>query len=387
MIIVYSLFWFSIGFLIYINFGYFFSLFVITRFYKRKVRECLGQYHPSVTVLIPAFNEEKVIREKIQSTLDQDYPGNKLQILVGSDDSADKTNQMVEEFSAKGVKLIIIKPRLGKTNVLNNLVKYATGEILVFTDANAFFKDNAISCLVRPFCDEAVGCVFGKVLSLASDDTPTGFGGGLYWVMEERLKSYESMIGSSIGATGAIFALRKELYEQYPIEAIPDFVPSLAVIKKGYRIIDKSDAIAYEKLAKSGSEELLRKRRIVSRSIKGMLYLKDLLNPLKYPITAFQIISHKVLRWIGFLFILTALATNAVLAVAFGGIWFYLLVVQVLLYLAALAGYIFEKLNCHVRLFAIPYYFFLANVGAFLGVIDFFAGKVPVVWDSAKSSR
>ena len=308
------LFWVSILTVLYVYAGYPLLVYLISLFLERPVRR--KYIYPSISVIVSAYNEEKSIEKKITTLLDADYPKEKLEILIGSDGSTDGTEEIVkryveiaslprfggvarnddgQEASCCAIKLFRQVRRRGKPNMLNILASAAKGEILVFTDARQRLDRNSLKELVRNFSDEKVGSVSAELL-FEDDDNKTSNGIGLYWAYEKFIRKCESKIDSMLGATGAMYAIRRELFQEMPEDLILDdvYIP-LKAIEKGYRAIFESEAKIYDTVVKDAKEEFSRKARTLAGNFQAFGYLKGLFNPFRSPV-AFQFFSHKFLR-------------------------------------------------------------------------------------------
>jgi len=341
---------------------------------------------PTVTVIIPVHNEEGIIGEKLRNCTNVDYPREKLQIVVASDGSTDDTNVLVRSFAARGVELVELHRRGGKTRAINRSMETAKGEVVIFTDANAFLHPQAVRTLVRNFADPEVGCVCGQRLYVDHRGNRVEEGEGLYWRYERFVKECESHLHSVMGADGAIFAIRRDLYRPLDPMLIDDLVTSLRILADGHRVVSEPDAYVHERAASSGSEEFGRKRRIVARAMKGLAHMRQLLNPFRHPLFSVQFLLHKVLRWLVPVLLITMLGANLVLldrwpyAVAFAA--------QVLFYGAAVVGALVGPAAGRAgKLVSIPYYFCMVNAAAIAGLVKFLLGRVETTWESSPSSR
>lgn len=253
-------------------------------------------WEPSVSLIIAAYNEESVIGDKLNNSLELSYPRDKLEIIVASDGSTDQTNNIAKSYESRGVVLLSF-PRTGKTGVQNQVAKRATGEILVFSDANALYKPDAIGKLVRNFSDPDVGGVCGQ-LDYLVDAEGAGNSESLYWRYEKFIKRRESELSSVVGANGSIYAVRRSDYVQLDDDMISDFVEPLALVRSGKRVVYEAEAVSIEAASTSYGAEYRRKVRILTRSIRGLLRMRQLLNPLRFGIFAVQLIMHKLLRFL-----------------------------------------------------------------------------------------
>jgi poly-beta-1,6-N-acetyl-D-glucosamine synthase len=342
-------------------------------------------YTPTVTLIIPAHNEEECITAKLENALLLDYPAEKLQIIVSSDNSNDGTARIVEGLVRKYPNRIIFndfKERRGKMGVLNQSVPMASGEILVFTDANAMYDQQAIRRMVRHFNDPKIGCVSGaKVITNGKEQTAVGE--GLYWKIESLIKKMESKISSCAGADGAVYGMRKELYP-FPNDQIlvmDDFVVSLSIIDNGYRCIFDPEIKAFEDSADNLLDEFKRKGRILAGALSVLFQKKRLLSPHKYNIF-FQLWSHKVLRWMTFVFLVLLFLTNIFLADI--PVYRVLLLGQTLFHLMAMLGFGLAVLGVKSKIFYIPFYFdFMAYTQVF-GLVQYYKSKTKPAWEKLK---
>ena len=249
----------AICLLVYIYFGYPFFLFILSKCTKN-TKITKAKIRPSVSLIISCFNEEKVIRDKLENSLSLHYPKQKLQIVVVSDASSDKTENIVREYASQGIKLIRQKERLGKTAGLNLAVSQTTSEIIVFSDANAIYDRNAVIKLVENFADEDVGYVVGHAKYLKRNNSAAR-SENTYWRYETFIKNMESKLHSIVGGDGAIYAIRRQLYEPLQHTDINDFVNPLQIILKGYRGVFEPEAICWEETSGSFRKEFNRKIR------------------------------------------------------------------------------------------------------------------------------
>ncbi|MCC7263552.1 MAG: glycosyltransferase, partial [Candidatus Latescibacteria bacterium] len=296
--------------------------------------------------------------------------------------SRDGTDQIVGQYADRGVLLHRMEPRSGKTAAQNAGVRLATGEVLVFTDANSLYTPTALIELMRPLADPRVGCVCGELEYLNPGGEGAGKGEGFYWHYEQFLKNRESRWCSLVGANGSIYALRRELFDELAPEIISDFVMPLRVWRKGFRVVYAPRARALEHSGKSFREEFRRRTRIIARSLNGLRSEVGVLNAFRHPGFALQVFSHKVLRWLAPFLLLGALVSSGLLYQEQP--YRALFAVQVVLYLLALAGNLAPRTLGRVGLFYIPAHFCAINLGALAGVLQFLAGNRYTVWQPLK---
>jgi cellulose synthase/poly-beta-1,6-N-acetylglucosamine synthase-like glycosyltransferase len=339
-------------------------------------------YRPVVSILIMAYNEEGCIREKIENAFETDYPKDKLEIIVASNGTTDRTDEIVREYEHRGVKLFSYK-QAGKTNAENLTIPKARGEIIVLSDANSIYEKDAIKKMVSYFADERVGIVAGR-LQYISSDTMTGKGESLYWNYDGFVKRLESKLGTTLVAHGGTMAFRKKLYEPINEALTEDFILPIRLIGKGYLHIFEPTAVIMEKAAEKGKEEYARKRRIVTQGARSFFTLLGEL-PLSKPLVLFELVSHKFLRWIVGVFMVGVLVSSLFLLSE--GFYMTIFVLQIAFYLAAMGGYILEKSGMKVKLLYVPYFFCLVNAAAISGVASMLFGEKLSTWEKAKSAR
>jgi cellulose synthase/poly-beta-1,6-N-acetylglucosamine synthase-like glycosyltransferase len=335
---------------------------------------------PTVSLVIAAYNEEEVIAEKIKNSLELDYPDNKLEIVVFSDASSDRTDEIVKGYADRGVELVRVEGRVGKTACQNVLADRVESDIIVFSDANSIYDPDAITELVAGF-EPGVGCVVGE-LRYGSDGVE---GESAYWRYERLIKRLESSVGSIVTGNGSIYAVRNSAYVPLPDDAISDFAEPLALIENGSRIAYAPTAIAREQTGDSVESELGRRIRIGTRAWNTLDDHSTLLNPLHYPVFSFKLVSHKVLRWLSPLFLLTAFTTSLVLALtAFAPLYVAALSAQLLFYACALLGTLGDRAGVRTpTVFHVPYYFLVSNYGMAYALAKFLQGRNVVTWETA----
>jgi len=383
MLAIEIVYWTSLLLIVYVYFGYPVVLHLLRWITGGRPVEKSESIRPNVTLIISAYNEESVIADKIRNSLAIDYPKERLEVLVVSDASDDNTDAIVKDFENGIVRLLRMQERGGKTLGLNEAVKSASGEILVFSDANAMYRQNALTMLVRNFEDAAVGAVVGEsTYSDSSNDAEVSE--SLYWRYEVAIKSAESRLGSVVGGDGAIYAIRKKLYQPMASDALSDYVNPCQIVAQGLRCIYEPAAVSVEEAAGSFEKEFKRKVRIVNRAWRATMSMRSLMNPARNGLFAFQLISHKFLRWLIPALLVVAFVTNAILA---GQHWSYqlLLVVQLLFYGLALAGAVFRRSRSLHAILYVPYYFCLVNAASALGIIEAYRGETYTTWSTART--
>ncbi len=376
------LFWILLATVIYVYAGYPVLLWLIRSLGGRRP-VLVDDAEPSVTLIISAFNEEDVIGEKIRDCLTLDYPRARLQIIVVSDASDDSTDRVVAGFAAQGVELLRMQNRGGKTVGLNAAVASARGEIVVFSDANALYRRDAIRKLVRNFADAEVGAAVGES-TYTNPEAESERNEGLYWRYETAVKRLESDVGSVVGGDGAIYAIRRALYVPMRADAISDFVNPLQIVRGGHRCVYDSEAQSYERAAGDFGKEFRRKVRIVNRAWRAMWGMKTLLNPFRYGRFALEIFSHKLLRWLVPLFLAGLIVTNLLL-IEQAPIYRLAMLGQVAFYALALLGHAARNRASMPSFLSVPYFFCLVNIASALGILDAFRGKTYTTWTTARA--
>jgi len=338
---------------------------------------------PPMTLVISAFNEEASIREKLENTLQLDYPADRLQVLVVSDASDDRTDDIVREFAGRGVRLLRMAERGGKTVGLNAAIREASGEVVVFSDANAMYRRDALRRLSAPFADRTVGAVVGES-TYHDSETASEASESLYWKYETAIKRLESETGSVVGGDGAIYAIRRGLYVPMRADALSDFVNPLQIVKSGHRCLYEPAAQSVEKAAEGFDREFRRKVRIVNRAWRAMLGMPELLNPFRHGFFALKLISHKLLRWLAPVFLAVLLVTNLAL-LGQGPLYAASLAAQLAFYALALTGHVLRHRERMPRLLSVPYYFTMVNIASARGILDAFKGETYTTWTTARA--
>ena len=374
------LFWGSLALVLYTYVGYPVILYLIGRVRRRPEVPAADAGSPSVCLIISAFNEEKVIRQKIENSLAMVYPG-RLAVVVASDGSDDRTVTIAREYEDHGVEVHHSPARRGKNNVLNEVVRGRREDIVVFTDANSLLSHDAIARLVARFADASVGCVVGELV-YAHDLTSVGRGESLYWRYEAKIKSLESRLGSVLVANGSIFSIRRGMFRDLFPDVANDFQSPFDVANQGRGTVYEPTALAVERSAELWEEEFDRKVRIVMRGVAGYARLRTRMHGLRL----WQFVSHKLIRWCVGAVLVVTFVSNAMLA-ASG--WFYavFLVFQTACYLAAFGGWLMRRRQTVPRILYVPFYFTMVNFAALKAMTRFMLGGRQVVWEKAESTR
>jgi len=361
--------------------GYPLLLAFIGAFKRRQQPE--PNYLPHLSVLIAAYNEQAGIRTKIERTLALDYPGDRIEVIVLSDESTDQTDAIVESFPDSRVRLLRITGRKGKTNAQNEGVRIAQGDIVVFSDATTIYHAQALRYLACNYADPRVGAVSGRYQYFDMEGaSPTGAGTIAFWNYENFVKTMQSRIRTISGCCGCIYSVRREAYTPLAPDVISDLVQPLHVIRQGYRVVFEDRALAYEETTRSTSEEFSMRVRVVTRGMRGLLSVRDLLLPWKFGWVSFQLWSHKALRWLVPFFLLILFASNLALLSLPG----YRLVfaAQAVFYSLALFS-LLVPIHKRWKPLGIPLYFCTLNAAALCSVIELLRGKKYAVWQTVRT--
>lgn len=322
----------------------------------------------TISVIIASYNEEARIAAKLNDTLALDYPNDRLEIIVASDGSTDATEAIVHEFATRDarIRLVCSQGRAGKSGVQNLAVEHARGDILLFTDAETTTRPELLRLLAEDFADENVGLVAPTVL-FGKADSAVSKGQGAYWRFELFLRQLESDAGILATASGSAFAMRRSLFRPIPSQYGDDCIVPLDVRLQGYRVVQDRRLMVYDEMPHSIDGELRARVRMTARNWTGILSRPQLLNPLRYPGTAWGLISHKFLRWMTPLFLAAIFVTNCILT--FQHRLQALFILQLCFYLAAFVGWHRSRRRLCNPFFGYPFAICLANVGFFLGLL------------------
>ena len=399
----------------YVYLGYPALIALIGLIRNKKIHK--GPFEPTVTILIAAYNEQDVIESTLKNKLDLDYPKEKLEIIVISDGSTDKTEEIVRRYEGENVRLVRQEPRAGKTSALNMAAPQAKGEIIALSDANSLWAKDALAKLAGNFADPSVGYVTGKMVYTNPDGSVVGDGSTAYMKYENFLRSAEMGVGSIVGVDGGIDAVRKNLYQPMNPDQLPDFVLPLKVIEQGYRVIYEPDAILKEPSLKEPRDEYRMRVRVALRSLWALWDMRHLLTigrspshvrtltPSEFPpfprsdapeatpshlltfspsaLYAWQLWSHKVLRYMCFIFLLAAYFAN--LALWSSGVFYKLFfIVQNVCYLGAIISPLLVKAGRKSRVLYLLHYFVLLNLASAHAFIKFLLGQKTVIWEPRK---
>ena len=386
------LFWLCLAIVFYTYIGYGLLLYILVR-----LKRLLGLSRPEpvlpdddqlpdVTLMICAYNEEDIVHEKMANIRQLDYPKEKFCVMWVTDGSSDGSNDLLRQYPE--VTLVYSPERRGKAAAMQHGLKENKAGIVVFTDANTMLNANAIREIVRQFMKPDVSCVSGeKRVAARIDGQVAAEGEGLYWKYESTLKRWDSELYSAMGAAGELFAVRMADYREAPSNALlDDFMMSMLIVRDGHRIAYTSEAYAMEYGSASMEEESKRKRRIAAGGLQSIWWLRQLMNPLRYPVVSFLFVSHRVLRWSITPFAMLALIPlNLALIVLGGGTVYTVIgVLQLLFYTATLVGWWQARSGRKSKLFYVPYYFMFMNVNVFRGIGYLRTHRFSGTWEKAR---
>ena len=388
------LFWAMLLIVFYTYLGYGILLYIIIRLkrlFKGKPLKAVlpsDEELPTMTLMICAYNEEDVVAEKMANTLALDYPHDKFRIMWVTDGSNDCTNELLQAYPE--VDIVFSPERRGKTAALKHGLRELKTRYVAFTDANTMINRDALREIARLFMDPTVGCVSGeKRVAARKAGEMAAEGEGLYWRYESTLKKWDSELYSAMGAAGELYAIDPTLVHEVPDEALlDDFMMSMYIVQAGRRIAYTPDAYALEYGSANIFEESKRKRRIAAGGLQSIWWLRSMLNPLHQPLVAFQYISHRVLRWsVTPVALIILLIVNALLVYFKAGTFYtVMLVLQLLFYLMALAGWWLDRRGHKNKLLYTAYYFVFMNINVFRGMAYLRTHGKSGAWEKARRS-
>lgn len=358
------------------------------RFYAKKQDFYTEIEMPEVSLIIACYNEGEIIRDKIENTLNLNYPSEKLNICFVTDGTSDGSEAIIDEYRA--IQLFHSDERKGKNAAINRILPFMKSPILIFCDANTFLNSDAILNIARHYKDDKVGAVAGEKRVKSNDDKDAAGGGeGAYWKYESALKKWDSELHTVVGAAGELFSVRRELMPIVPDGIlIEDFYVSMKIAQAGFKVVYEPDAYAIESGSESIAEERKRKVRIAAGGIQSILIFLPLLNIFKYGWLSFQYVSHRMLRWsltplsLSIVFIL-----NIYLAIQLGGIYYIVLGLQILFYFLAIVGAYAEGKSKVPKIVLLPFYFSFMNLSVYQGFIRLLKGKQSAVWEKSKRKK
>lgn len=372
------IFWLSIAAVGYAYVGYPLLLVLISWIRPRPVRS--EPWTPSVSVIIAAYNEERDLAAKLENTLALDYPKSQLEIIVTSDCSTDRTDEIARSFSSQGVRLHRQEQRLGKTAAQNAAVTQAHGEIIVFSDATTHYRPDVLRVMMPAFADQSVGCATGRVIYQDDKNSSVGAGTQSYWNYEFFLKQHESNVCSLIGVCGCMYAVRKSAYIPLYNDACSDFIIATTTVEQGLRAVYIPEAVCIEEPNRLAKKELAARVRIISQTFADLWRNRAMLNPLRSGFYAIQLWSHKVMRYLVPVFLIVIFLASAFLAPR-STFYAAVFAVQVAFYLAAIVSSVLERFGVTIRLLALPQYFVITNLASLLAFVKFLRGERYTKWE------
>ncbi len=397
MLIWKIIFWLLILIVFYAHLGYGLLLFFLIKikrlFFKKEELRFEEADLPEVTFIVAAYNEQDYILPKIENCLAFDYPKEKIYFWFVTDGSSDRTPELVENYSVpKGSHLQLFhRPeRRGKIAAVERVMSLVKTPVVIFTDANTDVNPDAIRLMAQHFADPKVGAVAGeKRIAVGATGDATAAGEGIYWKYESTLKRWDAELYSTIGAAGELFGIRTALYQSVPQDSlIEDFVMTMQIAMRGYRIAYEPKAFASESHSASIAEELKRKIRIAAGGLQTVVRLRALLNPFRYGLLSFQYFSHRFLRWtLAPLALPLIFVLNIALAIQGAPLYKVLFILQLVFYFFAFLGYIFERRHLKIKAFFIPYYFCVMNYAMYRGFFRLLSGSQSVIWEKAERAK
>jgi len=370
----------AIAVLFYTYIGYPVVLAVLGMLRKRPKPE-IGQT-PRISLLIAAYNEEVAIRRKIEQSLALEYPADKLEIVVVSDGSQDRTDEIVESIGDARVRLVRMNQRGGKTVAQNEGVKHCRGEIVVFSDATATYHPKALLYLAANYADPNVGAVSGRYKYFDPEDSsPTGLGSVAFWNYENVIKLMQSRIATLTGCSGCIYSVRRSNYVPLWRDACSDLVEPLCIVRNGYRVAFEDRALAYEETTRNSTQEFRMRVRVATRGMRGLLSVPELLHPWRHPWLAFQLVSHKVLRWMVPILLLLILVGSGANWDSLA--WRAVFLAQVLFYVFVLTS-VFVPFHRRWKALGLPLFFCTLNAAALVGLLEISRGRKFTTWETVR---
>jgi glycosyltransferase involved in cell wall biosynthesis len=369
------LFWVSFILLAYVYFGYL----ILLLLYLPKINKDKNKKHfiatkmPNISILIPVYNEEKIIEEKINNTLLLKYPKNKVEIIIISDGSIDRTKEIVKKYRNKGIKYFEQPMRSGKASALNKGLREAKNEIIVFSDASILLRKDALYCILQRFSDNTIGCVSGE------DYIYGGGEEGIYGKYELLLRNLESKISSIVGASGCFYAQRRCLCDLFPEGLAPDFFSVLKTVEKGFKAVTEPKAKGFMRSVPDPKREFNRKVRTLLRGITTLMQFKFLLNPFQYGMFSIQLISHKLFRWMAGILLILMFFSNLFLLSS--KMYFIFFGMQVVFYSLAVIGLMGLS---KAFVFRIPFFFSMVNFASLVAWFKYFVGVRQEIWEPSK---
>lgn len=380
MTIIQAIFWLAVVLIVYTYVGYPMLMWVWASCRRRIDRT--ARIAPELSILVVAYNESDRIRRRIENLLSLDYPTDRVEIVIASDGSNDSTADQARTYRNCGIRAIEFSARRGKAAVLNTVMPMLRGEVVVLMDVRQRVDGNALCALIHHFADPETGAVSGELMFDEDDgNSEVGEGVGFYWRYEKFIRLNESRVDSAVGTTGALYAIRRSLFEPIPEETIlDDVLIPMCIARKGYRVLFEPRARVYDRICVSSATEFGRKVRTIAGNFQLLFHQRWLLNPYKNRLW-FQTVSHKFCRLLGPVCLVAVFTTNlALLDRSFYQLVFGL---QAGFYASALAGHAFRKGAARNVFLNVPYSFCLLNWATVVGFYQFATGRQRVTWQTA----
>jgi cellulose synthase/poly-beta-1,6-N-acetylglucosamine synthase-like glycosyltransferase len=355
-------------------FGYPVTL-ILLRFIKRN-NVTKTAFEPQVSLIITACNEERRIRDKLENTLALNYPREKLQVIIASDGSTDKTNQITSDYACHGIELLAFPERRGKESAQKDAVRHATGEVIVFSDVATRLDPSGLTQILANFADPSVGCVSSVDKVIGRDGKPCSE--GFYVKYEMWLRDLESQVNSLVGLSGSFFAARREVCRDFSGEMQSDFRTVLNSMRLGMRGVSDPAAVGFYQDISDSKREFDRKVRTVLRGLTVFFHNLEFLNVFRYGLFSYQYFCHKLLRWLVPLFLFSAFTTNAALSPVSVG-YSLILLLQIAFYIIAISGWMAKSPPSQAVL-KIPMYFMTVNTAILVAWWRYLGGKRMVMW-------
>ena len=377
-------FWISLFFIVY-TYVLYPLLLLLLKIFEKRTTVMDETFSPTVSIVIAVYNERDVIEGRLENLRRIGYQTAKIECIIGSDGSDDGTNLLLAQSNLRELKVKAFPERRGKAAVLNELIPQAEGEIVVLSDANTFYRPDTVRRLVSHFADPQVGAVFGELILESDTRTVGGMGEGYYWMYEYAMKRMESDISTTVGATGAVYAIRKKLFKPLPTDkpVMDDFIIPLNIVKEGFKVKYEPQAVAHEIPSNSVSGEFRRKVRIGAANFYGLSEFAALLHP-RYGFASLALWSRKILRWCVPFLMMVMIAASLMLAVD-SQLFRVIVFLEAALFASALLGFVLERIKIRTGILGVPYYFVAMNLALFVGFLKFAFGRQPATWEVIRS--
>jgi cellulose synthase/poly-beta-1,6-N-acetylglucosamine synthase-like glycosyltransferase len=381
-LIMENLFWGILTIIVFTYFLYPLVIVLLATVYGKVIKKD-ESYLPTVSLLIAAYNEESFIEKKIQNSLELDYPKDKLEIVVVSDGSTDLTDAIVKKYRNDGVQLFRVEGRVGKNQARNKAVLASRKEIVVFSDATALYRTNAIKKLVRNFSDNSVGMVSGQLDYSDKSNEAMSLATKLYWKYETAIKKAQSQLFSLTGSVGCINAFRRHLYHALPSNILEDFTLPLIILSQNHRVVYEGEAIALDNVTKNPEQEYRMRVRLIRGAIAGLVYSFKFLSIKKHQTAVLQLFFHKVLRWLFPILSIQLFIVNIFCFLNFdSSIVDSFMLVQFTFYFFAILGLYTHLPGLFGKIISLPTYFLVVNAASIRALYLSFTSELETVWET-----